>query len=104
MKWIARLMTSAAAVVVAASGAAASVGSHASPADAAWDEVVKNDTLEAYATFVMMYPESKHARSAYDRLAGVNIGSSIRTIRPGAPLMGDDLSSPDVFPGFLNII
>jgi len=104
MKWIGRLMTSVAAVLVTAGGVSASTGPSASPADAAWDEAAKSDSLEAYAAFVMMYPDSEHARVAYDRLSGANTASIIKALRSGVPLIGDEQSSFDVFPGVLNII
>ena len=75
MKWLGRLMTSGAALLLTAGGAtAASIRAHP-PADAAWAEAIKSDTLEAYPTFAMMYPESKHAPAAYGRLSGWQAGA-----------------------------
>jgi hypothetical protein len=69
MRWVGRLMTSAAAIVLAAGGASAASEKTASPADAAWASAVKRGTLEAYAAFAMTFPESEHAQAAYTRLS-----------------------------------
>ena len=69
MKWVGRLMASAAAVVLTAGGASAAFEKTASPADAAWAGAVKRGTLEAYAAFAMTFPESEHAQAAYNRLS-----------------------------------
>lgn len=54
MKWLGRLMASAAALLAAGSVSAA-VSETRSAADAAWTEAVKSDTLAAYAAFAMTF-------------------------------------------------
>lgn len=76
MRWLGRLMTSAAALLLAAGGAGAASMRAPSPAEAAWAEAVKSDTIEAYASFAMMYPESRHASVAYSRLSGSQAGAN----------------------------
>ena len=78
MKWLGRLMTSGAALLLTAGGATAASMRAPAPADAAWAEAIKSDTLEAYATFAMMYPESKHAPAAYGRLSGSPAGANAK--------------------------
>ena len=69
MKWLGRLMASAAALLAAGSVSAA-VGETRSAADAAWTEAVKSDTLAAYAAFAMTFPDSEHAAAAHRELSG----------------------------------
>jgi len=109
MKWITRFMTSAAAVLLSAGGVSASTQVADTPADAAaWATAVASDSLEAYATFVMMFPDSKHARSAYNRLSGAEAGSSRDAASSeGTPLLMDDQnqsSAPGILPGMIMII
>jgi hypothetical protein len=66
MKWLGRLLASIGAVVLASSGGSAST----MPDEDAWAQAVKSDSLEAYAAFVMKYPDSEHAQTAYERLSG----------------------------------
>jgi hypothetical protein len=71
MRWVGRLMTSVAAVVLTTGGASAALETTANPVDTAWAETVKRGTLEAYAAFAMTFPESEHAQTAYSRLSTV---------------------------------
>jgi hypothetical protein len=101
-------MTTVAAVLLTTGGASASTGESGSLADAAWAAAVKSDSLEAYAGFVMSYPESAHARVAYDRLSGIEPASTAAGARPqAATLLGDDQSeksAPGNLPGMIMII
>ena len=90
MKWLGRLMTSGAALLLTAGGATATSIRAPTPADAAWAEAVKSDTLEAYAAFAMMYPESKHAPAAYGRLSGSQAGANPKPKETS--ILGDDES------------
>jgi hypothetical protein len=108
MRWVARLMTSVAAVLLTTNGVPASARDAGTPADAAWAATVASDSLEAYATFVMMYPDSVHARSAYNRLSGAE-AAPIRDDAgsEAAPLFADDRnqsSAPGILPGMIMII
>jgi hypothetical protein len=85
-----RLMTSGAALLLTAGGATAASMRAPAPADAAWAESIKSDTLEAYATFAMMYPESKHAPAAYGRLSGSPAGANAKPTETS--ILGDDES------------
>jgi hypothetical protein len=72
MRWLGRLMTSAAAVLLAAGGASAWTRAPAPSSDSvAWDAAVESDSVEAYAAFLLAYPRSQHAPLAYDRLSGL---------------------------------
>jgi hypothetical protein len=108
MRWAARLMTSAAAMLLTASGASAATQALERPADAAWAAAVASNSLEAYAAFVMKYPESEHARAAYDRLSGASTAGTGAGATPGsASLFGDEQneqSSPGILPGMIMII
>jgi hypothetical protein len=65
------LMTSVAAVLLTTGAGASGSMADTAPSDAtAWADAVKSDTLEAYAAFALMYPESEHAQSAYSKLSG----------------------------------
>ena len=90
MKWLGRLMTSGAALLLTAGGATAASIRAPPPADGAWAEAIKSDTLEAYATFAMMYPESKHAPAAYGRLSGSLAGANAKPTETA--ILGDDES------------
>lgn len=101
MKWAGRLMTSVAAVLITAgSGLSASAPMASTPADVAWADAIKSDTLEAYAAFVMLYPDSKYAQSAYMKLAvGETASGDTNTAPAGAANFGDN-GVPVSRPGF----
>ena len=106
MRWVSRLMTSAAAVLLATGGGVAQsrAESHA-PADAAWADAEQSGTLEAYTNFVLTYPESRHARSAYMKLSGAE--HAVDPASGGEPNMADDnsvTSTPGMLPGAIMII
>jgi hypothetical protein len=67
MKWIGRLMGSAAAVLLT-TGAGVSNPLATSKADHAWANAVKRNTLEAYVDFAMTYPQSVQAVLAHRKL------------------------------------
>lgn len=71
MRWVGRLMTSVAAVVLTAGGASAAGFEKTASPDAAWATTVKRGTLEAYAAFAMTFPESEHTQTAYSKLSTV---------------------------------
>jgi hypothetical protein len=108
MRWVARLMTSVAAVLLTTGGVSASTRDADTPADAAWTATVASDSLEAYATFVMMYPDSVHARSAYNRLSGAEAASSRDNASSEGSLLFTDeqnqRSTPGILPGIMMII
>lgn len=108
MRWIGRLMGSAAAVLLATGAASALTPDTATSADAAWAEAVKVNSIEAFAKFVMAYPDSEHVRAAYNRLSNVESAASDSGTRPeGGPLSGDEQrtgSSPGILPGTIMII
>jgi hypothetical protein len=108
MRWVARLMTSVAAVLLTTGGVPASARDAGTPADAAWAAAVASDSLEAYAAFVMTYPDSAHARSAYSRLSGAKAASTRDNAgSEAAPLFTDDRnqsSAPGILPGMIMII
>jgi hypothetical protein len=91
MKWVARLMSSVAAMLLAAGGASASTGAPSTPADVAWAAAAKSDSLEGYAAFAMTYPDSEHAGSAYDRLSGAAAisGGGAAPLPAGTPSSDD---------------
>lgn len=68
MKWMNRLLGSVAAVLVTAGGASASTPGYETPAEAAWSAAVRAGSLEAYAEFLLAYPDNEHAAEAYGRL------------------------------------
>ena len=86
MKWLGRLMASAAALLAAGSVSAA-VGETRSAADAAWTEAVKSDTLAAYAAFAMTFPDSEHAAAAHRELSGQQ-WAALREAAAGRSLLG----------------
>ena len=105
MKWLGRLMTSVAALLLTIGGVSAASMRGPAPADVAWAEAIRSDTLEGYAAFVMTYPESEHARAAYRRLSG----AEARAIAaPGeVSIVGDDeneASAPGLLPSLILII
>jgi hypothetical protein len=102
MKWIGRLTTSVAAVLLMTGGGSASTAKVSD--DAAWAEVVKSNTLEAYAKFAVMYPDSKHAQLAYSKLFGVTPVTA-DTKPDGMAILDDEgESAPGLLPGVLRII
>jgi hypothetical protein len=107
MKWVGRLMTSVAAMLLTTGGLSAStVGTESAP-DAAWAAAVRSDSLEAYAAFAMMYPESPQAAAAYAKLSGTDTASMIATELAGASFRSDDgstTSSPGMLPGTIMLI
>ena len=108
MRWVNRLMTSVAAVLLTAGGASALTQDPGTAAEAAWSAAAKVDSLEAYAEFLMAFPDSDHARAAYNRLAQPAMASS------GVALQSEDAlvwngsqagrSSPEILPGTIMII
>jgi hypothetical protein len=105
MRWVGRLMTSVAAVLLTTGGVSASTTEIGTPADTAWAAAAKSDSLEAYAAFVMAYPESDHARAAYTRLlrTGTTATGAV-TVPKSGPLFGSETSSPGILPGTIMII
>jgi len=101
-------MTSVAAVMLTASGASASTAASARSADGAWAATIKNDSLEAYAEFAMMYPDSEHAQSAYNRLSAAYTDSiSAGVVPQNSILSGEqqkEQSAPRILPGQIRII
>ena len=99
MKWAGRLMASVASVLITAGAGLSASTAVASPsADAAWSDATKSNTLEAYAAFAMMYPDSKHAQSAHIKLfAGETVSANAASM--DAPVFGDD-ELPLSRPGF----
>ena len=87
MKWLGRLMASAAALLAAGSVSAA-VGETRSAADAAWTEAVKSDTLAAYAAFAMTFPDSEHAAAAHRELSGQQWAALDDEAAAGRSLLG----------------
>jgi hypothetical protein len=111
MNRIQRLMASVATALLA-TGHAASASieqSHAS-VESIWAKIVETDTLEAYAAFVMRYPDSTFAALAYRRLSGTGAEASSVNFNPPAPLLPveaadeDDASTPDFVPGWIRLI
>jgi hypothetical protein len=107
MKWAGRLMTSVAALLLTAGSASALTASSESSAEAAWTDATRSNSVEAYATFVMMYPDSEHASSAYERLSGAAAISNAGALPQRDPLFGNqenDQSAPAILPGIMMII
>lgn len=104
MKWVGRLMASAAAVLLTTGSGSASVGGLTPSAETAWAEVVKADTLEAYAEFAMAYPDSEHALLAYSKLFGAKAISDGTKPESMTILDEDEGSTPGLLPGVLRII
>lgn len=70
-KLIRRLMAAAAAVPLAIGGVAStSAAVSDSAAEQAWHEASERNSIEAYAEFAMLYPDSDYARMAHARLSG----------------------------------
>jgi hypothetical protein len=69
MKWVRGWMASAAAVLLAGSHGFGLAAKANTPADRAWAEAAKSDTLEGYAAFAIAHPESEHAAVAYAKLS-----------------------------------
>jgi len=87
MKWLGRLMASAAALP--AGSVSAAVGeTRRSAADAAWTEAVKSDTLAAYAAFAMTFPDSEHAAAAHRELSGQQWAALDDEAAAGPSLLG----------------
>jgi len=102
-------MSSAAAVLLATGGASAALARDAATsADAAWAEAVKTNSIEAFAEFVMAYPDSEHARAAYNRLSRIESpANDVRATPESGSLFGDEQrtgSSPGILPGTIMII
>jgi hypothetical protein len=89
MKWAGRLMTSLATVLLTAGGAMSGASAAITTVDSAWSEAVKSNTLEAYAAFLMAYPNSEFASSAYDRLSSGATASNEAPAVAGASRSGD---------------
>ena len=105
MKWLARLMTSVAALLLTLGGASAASIRVPTPADAAWAEAVKSDTLEAYAAFAMTYPESKHAPAAYGRLSGSQADAiAMPAVTSNHGDEENEAGTPGLLPGLLLIV
>ena len=73
MKWVGRFLASAAAVVLSGTSGSATPAPVSTQIEEAWATATKKDSLEAYAAFIMVYPESPYAKSAYERLSGVKM-------------------------------
>jgi hypothetical protein len=107
MKWVTRLMASVAAVLVTAGGASALPQEPGSAAEAAWSAAVDADSIEAYAEFLMTYPDSKHTPEAYNRLNQVALSPA-----HGVPAQStiawsggqSGRTSPEILPGSIMII
>jgi uncharacterized protein (DUF1330 family) len=101
-------MASVAAVLLTTGGVSASTGDAGTSADAAWAATRASDSLEAYAAFVMTYPDSAHARSAYNKLSGAEAASTRDNASSEGPLIfkGDrnQSSAPGILPGMIMII
>jgi hypothetical protein len=101
-------MSSAAAVLLATGGASALTRDAATSADAAWAEAVKSNSIEAFAEFVMAYPDSEHARAAYNRLSHIESATNgVGAATESGSLFGDEKrtgSSPGILPGTIMII
>jgi hypothetical protein len=97
-------MGSAAAVLLTTGASSAKPVELENRAEAAWAAAQASGTLEAYANFLMMFPDSAQARIAYDKLSGgpaAGIGGS------DARLLADDASDasrPGVLPGMIMIV
>ena len=105
MKWLARLMTSVAALLLTLGGASAASIRVPTPADAAWAEAVESDTLEAYAAFAMTYPESKHAPAAYGRLSGSQADAiAMPAVTSNYGDEENEAGTPGLLPGLLLIV
>lgn len=108
MRWVGRLMTSVAAVLLTAGGASASSENAVTSVDAAWAAAARSDSLEAYAAFVIDHPDSAHARVAYSRLLGIELAPAADlATAANAPLVSGDRdtkSSPGISPGMIMII
>lgn len=76
-----------------------------SPADSAWAETLRLNTLEAYTKFVMDYPGSKYATQAYAKLSsdGRSVDRADATAVAGHLDFGL-ASEPDLVPGTLMIV
>jgi hypothetical protein len=101
-------MASVAAVLLTTGGVSASTGDAGTSADAAWAATRASDSLEAYAAFVMTYPDSPHARSAYNKLFGAEAASTRDNASSEGPLIFKDdrnqSSAPGILPGMIMII
>lgn len=76
-----------------------------SPADSAWAETLRLNTLEAYTKFAMDYPDSRYANQAYAKLA--TDGRSANQADAPATAGHWDLglaSEPDLVPGTLMVV
>jgi hypothetical protein len=117
MQWVNRLMASVAAVLVTAGGASALPQESlpqeplsqnaAGVADVAWAAAVSADSIEAYAEFLMSYPNSRYAPAAYDRLNQVALSSADAAALQGVIAWSEgqsDKSSPEILPGNIMII
>lgn len=103
MRWVGRLMTSAAALLLATGGVSATTQASGAPEDIAWATAVKSNSLEAYAEFVMQYPESRHTPVAYNRLFGVETISS-EANSSGVAMDDETESDPGLLPGIFRMI
>lgn len=67
-----RIVAFLVAVPMAMSGVVfASSGEARTPAETAWAQAVQRNSLEAYAEFVMDYPDSEYSRQAYAKLSSI---------------------------------
>jgi hypothetical protein len=77
MKWLLRLLVSSVAVSFVAGEVSAATPEAKSDADMAWSRATETDTLQAYAEFLLTYPESSYTEAAYAKLSAVSDGKSV---------------------------
>lgn len=104
MRWVSRLMTSVAAVLLVTGGAYATTGESEASMEAAWASAVKSGTLEAYTAFVLEYPDSELAHAACKKLFGVKAVAAGAKSSDSTIPDDEEESSVGLFPGMFRII
>jgi hypothetical protein len=85
---------------MAMSGVSISSNAEARPqAESAWDQAVRQNSLEAYAEFAMTYPDSQYAKQAYAKLS--NAGAAPVSAHAAAGIRHSDANSVSE-PGFVS--
>ncbi|MGH6995423.1 MAG: hypothetical protein ACREES_06980 [Stellaceae bacterium] len=76
-----------------------------SPADSAWAETLRLNTLEAYTKFAMDYPDSKYANQAYTKLASDGRSADRADALTTTAYLDLGLASqPDLVPGTIMVV
>lgn len=83
MKMLGRAFASAMTMLLSTfAGSSSPEARTISPVDTVWAETVERDTLQAYAQFAMMFPDSQYTEVAYQKLASLEVARTVTTDAP----------------------